>query len=75
MNNEQAYKPVWRPDNGSSRMRSGRALNISEMRERLGMAEAEPPAPKKAPEVEPRQRPRIVWRREESAQQSEMMME
>ena len=53
-------------------MRSGRVLNISELRERLGVAEAEPPTPKKAPEVEPGYRPRIVWRREENAQTPEM---
>lgn len=70
--NEQAYKPVWRPDNGSSKMRSGRALNISELRERLGVAETEPPAPRKTPPVDPEHRPRIVWRREESAQAPEM---
>jgi hypothetical protein len=72
MTSEQAYNPVWRPDNGSSKMRSGRVLNISELREKLGVAEAEPPTPKKAPEVEPGYRPRIVWRREENAQTPEM---
>ena len=74
VNQEQAYNPVWRPDNGSSGMRSGRAVSISELRERLGVAEAEPPAPRKAPPEEPGHRPRIVWRREESAQIPEMMM-
>jgi len=56
-------------------MRSGRAVTISELRERLGVAEAEPPAPRKAPPVDPEHRPRIVWRREESAQTSDLMME
>ena len=39
----------------------------------LGVAEAEPPAPRKAPPEEPGHRPRIVWRREEAARSLEMM--
>ncbi|MDP3495076.1 MAG: hypothetical protein Q8R82_18345 [Hyphomonadaceae bacterium] len=56
-------------------MKSGRAVSISELRERLGVAEAEPPAPKAAPPMEPRQRPRIVWRRDEAARMHEMTAE
>jgi hypothetical protein len=50
-------------------------MSISELRERLGVASVEPPAPKASPPTEPRPRPRIVWRHEEAVRAPEMMLE
>jgi hypothetical protein len=65
-NHQEAHNPEWRPETARTETRSGRVLSIEALRERLGLAGVERPAP----ETELRARPRIVWRRE-----AELMME